>query len=95
MGIVSELTWTALAWYYFNILAITGILFFWLAIMWKRASQTIINTSERPYKPDNTLMRWTFYLVVFGIMFFFTRQWGDDIWKASQEGYEAVRGYFG
>lgn len=82
-------------WYNFNILGITAIVFLMLAIILKRASQTIINTSERPYRPDNTLIKLAVKVGAFGILFFALREWGSDLKQLTDQTYGYVRGYFG
>ncbi len=92
---VNDLTLTAIVWYYFNILGISGIIFFMLAIMYQRAGRTMVNTGERQFKPDNMAFRFTAGIAIFGIIFFSVREWGNDIWNLSQTAYSFVGGYFG
>lgn len=67
---------TALIWYYFNILAITGIVYFLLAIVYQRSKRIIINTAEQPYKPDNTMVKLVFKIAIVAILFFAVREFG-------------------
>ena len=92
---IEDLTIAALVWYYFNIICIAGIIFFLLAIMYKRAGRIIINTSESPYRQDNTMMQWTFRMAMFAIIFFGLREWGSAMIEFSQASYEYLGGYFG
>lgn len=65
-------------WYYFNILAITGIIYFMLAIMYQRSKRIIINTAEQPYKPDNSMIKLVFKIGVIAIIWFIAREYGLD-----------------
>ena len=67
---------TALLWYYFNILAATGIVYFLLAIIYQRSKRAIINTAEKPYKPDNEMVKLVFKIAIVAILFFAVREFG-------------------
>jgi len=68
----------ALIIYYFNILAATGIVYFLLAIIYQRSKRTIINTAERPYKPNNEMVKFVFKIALVAILFFVAREFGFD-----------------
>lgn len=63
-------------WYYFNILAATGIVYFMLAIVYQRSKRSIINTAEKPYKPDNSMVKLVFRVAIFAIIVFMVREYG-------------------
>ncbi len=92
---IEKLTYIGFLWYYFNILCVAGIVFSLLAIMYQRAGRTIINTSERPYKPDNTPFKFTVGVAIFGIIFFGIREYGTGMIEFSKMTFAFVEGYFG
>ena len=61
-----------------NILVIIGILYFLLAIMYKRSSRIIINTAEKPYKPDNTMFKLVFKLSLVIMLWFLAKEYKWD-----------------
>lgn len=65
-------------WYYFNILAAAGIVFYLLEIMRQRSMRAIINTAEKPFKPDNTMFKRIFFLAILAIIFFLAREYKLD-----------------
>lgn len=65
-----------LFYYYFNILAITGIVYFLLAIVYQRSKRVIINTAEQPFTPDNTMVKWVFKIAIVAILWFFIKEYG-------------------
>lgn len=65
-----------LFWYYFNILAATGIVYLMLLIMYQRSKRIIINTAEQPYRPDNTMIKLVFKIGIFAILWFIAREYG-------------------
>ena len=87
---IEELTFQALVWYYFNILAITGIIFAVFLIAYNRSKRTIINIGESSAK-DQKFPPFIKNMAIFGILFFAVREWGDDIYEAT----EPIRDYVG
>ena len=75
---MTDLLAGAYIWYYFNILAVTGIVYFMLAIVYQRSKRAIINTAEQPYRPDNTMFKLVFKLGLVAIIWFLAREYGFD-----------------
>ena len=63
-------------WYYFNILAVTGIIYLMLGIMYQRSKRVIVNTSEQPFKPDNSMLKLVFRIALVAIIWLLVREYG-------------------
>lgn len=90
---IAELTFWGFVWYYFNIIAITGIIFFLLMIALNRSKRTVINIGEQSAQQNQAPMflKFVMYMSVFGIIFFACLEWGDDIYEMT----EPIRDYVG
>lgn len=66
---------TGLVWYYFNILAMAGIIYMLLKIALARAERATINQAESKTKADNFIIRIAVFAALFGLVFFFMRQY--------------------
>ena len=83
---MENLAITAAIWYNFNILAITGIVFFMLKIALNRSKQIVINNgSERAAQKNMPpFLRFVAGLSVLAIIFFAVREWGDDLYGLTE-----------
>jgi hypothetical protein len=68
----------AFFWYYFNVAAITTIIIFMLAIGYQRSRRVIINTAERPFKQDNSVIKLILKVAIVAIVWFVVREYGLD-----------------
>jgi predicted PurR-regulated permease PerM len=75
---------TGLVWYYFNILAMAGIIYMLLKIALARAERATLNQSESKTRDDNFIIRIAVFAALFGLVFFFMRQYISefkDFWE--------------
>ena len=84
---------TGLIWYYFNILAIAVIIYMLLKIALARAERATNNQSESKTKGDNFIIRIAVFAALFGLAFFFMRQYISefkDFWEWVIEGIQEL-----
>jgi len=78
--------------YYFNILAIAGIVYFLLAIAYQRSKQVIINTAEQPFKRDNSMLKLIIRIAVVAMVFFAVREYG--LTEHVEAAWEQIHSFF-
>jgi len=84
---------TGLVWYYFNILAMAGIIYMLLKIALARAERATTNQSESKTSTDNFIIRIAVFAALFGLAFFFMRQYISEFetfWKWIIEGIQEL-----
>ena len=84
---------TGLIWYYFNILAIAVIIYMLLKIALARAERATNNQSESKTSGDNLIIGIAIFAGLFGLVFFFTRQYISefkDFWEWIIEGIQEL-----
>lgn len=91
IGFGSNLTTMGFIWFYMNIICIAGIIYMLLQFAIARAKRVVINQSEESIQNDRMLIRFIMFVVTFGLVYFFLREYLSDlkeIWKA---GFEAIQ----
>lgn len=83
---------TGLIWYYFNILAMAGIIYMLLKIALARAERATINQAESKTKADNFIIRIAVFAALFGLAFFFMRQYISEFEKFWEWIVEGIQG---
>lgn len=72
---------TGLIWYYFNVLAIAFIIYMLLKIALARAERATFNQSESKTRSDSFIIKAVVSISIFGIVFFFMRQYYPEFVK--------------
>ncbi len=85
---------TGLVWYYFNILAIAVIIYMLLKIALARARRATINQTESKTRGDNFIIGIAVFAGLFGLVFFFTRQYISEFKEFWQWAYEGIQELF-
>lgn len=88
IGIGQNLTTMGFIWFYMNIICIAGIIYMLLQYAIARAKRVVVNQSEEAIQNDRMLIRFIMFVVTFGLVYFFLREYLSDlkeIWKAGFE----------
>ena len=70
---------TGIAWYYFNVIAIAVIIYKMIDLATIRAKNAALNTAESQTKEDKLFVKAVIFLGVFGVAYFFTREYISDM----------------
>lgn len=79
LGIDQNLTTLGFVWYYFNVLAITGIVYMVLKLAIVRAQNSISNKAENISKADNNYLYFVMFISTFAIIYFLLREYIKDL----------------
>lgn len=88
---IAELTLWGFVWYYFNIIGISAIIFLVMMIAYNRAKRTVINIGEGSTK-ESKFPVFIKQIAIFGILFFAVREWGNEIYEATEPLREFIGG---
>ena len=72
----------AAIWYYFNILVVVGIIYFVMKIAVLRAKKAVVNGAESETKEDRMFIRFAMFTAIFGVIYFLSREYHDEIIRA-------------
>ena len=82
---LSNLTTVGFVWYYFNVLAITVIIYMVLKLAIVRAGRARTDRFENMSKSDNQYIKFVMLIATFGIIYFLLREYIDelkDLWSS-------------
>ena len=94
LGMGRDLTTMGFVWYYMNILAIAGIIYMLLKLAIARAERVVTNRSESALKEERFMTRIVMFAAIFGIMFFFMREYVEEMKEAWKWATETIQGVY-
>jgi Na+/H+ antiporter NhaD/arsenite permease-like protein len=91
IGIGQNLTTIGFIWFYMNIICIAGIIYMLLQLAIARAKRVVVNQSEEAIKNDRMFIRFVMFVVTFALVYFFLREYLNDLKEIWQAGFEFVQ----
>jgi len=91
IGIGNNLTTMGFIWFYMNIICIAGIIYMLLQYAIARAKRVVVNQSEEAAQNDRMLIRFIMFIVTFGLVYFFLREYMSDLKAVWQAGFKYIQ----